>query len=170
MNEAPTVEPSVMTREFDAPMQRVYEAWTDKRHLCRWQVPGPDVKCEYVSADIRSGGSALHRMIMPGGGEMWLLTCYHELDPYHTIVFTQYPSNPDGEILPPPMPNWPKEIQATIRLSEEAGKTLMEFIWQPVNPTPEEAEAWEASRPQHGKGWGGAFELLSAYLSSNGDS
>ena len=42
----------------------------------------------------------------------------------------------------------------------------MEFIWQPINPTKEEAEAWEASRPEHGKGWGGAFALLGEYVST----
>ena len=158
------VEPSILTREFDAPMQLVYEAWTQENHLCQWQVPNANVICEYKSADIRSGGSSLHKMVMPNGGEMWLLTQYKELSPYHTIVFMQYSSNKDGDILPPPMPNWPKEIQATISLSEENGKTQMQFIWQPLNVTSEEAEAWEASRSQHGKGWGGSFELLAGYL------
>ena len=160
-----TVEPSILTRDFDAPMQLVYEAWTQENHLCRWQVPNAEVTCEYKSADIRAGGSALHKMVMPNGHEMWLLTQYHELSPYHTIVFRQYESNKTGEIMPPSMPNWPKEIQATIKLSDKDGVTHMQFIWQPINPTAEEAEAWEASRSQHGKGWGGSFELLAGYLS-----
>ncbi len=166
MSEALTVEPSILSKEFHAPMKLVYEAWTREEHLCRWQVPGAEIVCEYQHADIRAGGSALHKMVFPNGNEMWLLTRYHELTPYHTIVFTQYPSNEQGDILPPHMPNWPKEIRATIKLSEADGKTQMQFIWQPINPTPEEAEAWEASRSQHGKGWGGAFELLDGYLST----
>lgn len=158
------VEPSIIIRNFNAPMQLVYEAWTQEEHLCKWQVPNADTICEFKAADIRAGGSALHKMVMPNGMEMWLLTKYQELDPYSTIVFTQYQSNEKGEVMPPPMPNWPKEISATIQLSEENGVTNMRFIWQPVNPTKEEAEAWEASRPQHGKGWGGSFELLAGYL------
>lgn len=158
------VKPSILSRDFDAPMQLVYEAWTEEQHLCQWQVPNADIVCEYSVADIRDGGSSLHKMLMPGGREMWLLTEYHELVPYHTIVFTQYMSNEQGEILPPPMPNWPKEIRATINLSETDGVTHMEFIWQPINPTREEAEAWEASRSQYSQGWAGSFELLSAYL------
>lgn len=159
-----TVEPSVMTRDFDAPMQLVYQAWTEEAHLCQWQVPNADIQCVYLSADIRAGGSTLHKMVMPNGHEMWLLTKYQALNPYDTIVFLQYQSNENGEVLPPPMPNWPREIQATIKLSENNGVTHMQFIWQPLNPTKEEAEAWEASRPQHGKGWGGSFELLAGYL------
>ncbi len=159
------VEPSILTRDFNAPMQLVYEAWTDESHLCQWQVPNAQVTCVYSHADIKTGGSALHKMVMPNGHEMWLLTQYAELSPYHTIVFTQYESNENGDILPPSLPNWPKEIQATIKLSEADGVTSMRFIWQPLNPTAEEAAAWEASRPQHGKGWGGSFELLAGYLS-----
>jgi uncharacterized protein YndB with AHSA1/START domain len=158
------VEPSILTRDFYAPMQLVYEAWTQEDHLCQWQVPNASITCIYKSADIRTGGSAFHKMVMQNGNEMWLLTQYHELHPYHTVVFTQYESNENGEIIPPSMPNWPGEIRATIKLNETNGITSMKFIWQPVNPTKEEAEAWEVSRSQHGKGWGGSFELLAGYL------
>ena len=159
-----TVEPSILTRSFNAPMKLVYEAWTQAKHLCKWQTPNENVTCEYKSADIRTGGSSLHKMTMPSGNEMWLLTRYQELTPYDTIIFIQYQSNEIGEIMPPPMPNWPKEIRATIKLSEENGVTSMQFIWGPINPSKEEAEAWEASRSQHGKGWGGSFEQLAGYL------
>jgi len=164
MTETINVEPSILTRDYQAPMQMVYQAWTQAEHLCKWQVPNNEIVCEYKFADIKTGGSALHKMIMPSGGEMWLLTKYHELTPPDTIVFTQYESNVDGEIMPPRMPNWPKEIRATIKLSEVDGITNMQFIWQPMNVTKEEAEAWEASRSQHGMGWGGGFEMLAAYL------
>lgn len=166
MSEAIKVEPSVLTRDYNAPMKLVYDAWTQEQHLCKWQVPNKDITCEYKFADIRSGGAALHKMTMPGGGEMWLLTKYHELSPPDTIVFTQYESNESGDIIPPKMPNWPKEIRATIKLSEDNGVTHMRFIWQPINPTQEEAQAWEASRSQHGKGWAGGFDMLANYLAT----
>ncbi|MFT7688332.1 MAG: hypothetical protein ACI9FB_003695 [Candidatus Azotimanducaceae bacterium] len=103
-------------------------------------------------------------MFMPNGKEMWLLTKYQELNSFNKIVFLQYQSHENGEILPPPMPNWPKEIIATIMFKEEKGITNMRFIWLPIKPTKEEAQAWEASRSQHGKGWGGRFDVLTGYL------
>lgn len=166
MNEI-IVEPSILSRDFNAPMQLVYEAWTQENHLCHWQVPNANVVCEYQFSDIRTGGSALHKMVMPNGNEMWLLTMYKELTPYTTIIFTQYSSNENGDILPSPMPNWPKEIRATIKLSETNGVTSMQFIWQPINPTKQEAESWEASRSQHENGWGGSFALLEEYLTTS---
>lgn len=165
MNSKIKVEPSVLTKDYAAPIQLVYDAWTQEQHLCKWQVPNSKVLCEYKFADIKAGGSALHKMTMPNGNEMWMLTQYHELMPPKTIVFTQYESNENGDVLAPRMPNWPKEIRATIALNESDGITHMQFIWQPVNPTLQEAEAWEASRSQHGNGWGGGFEMLANYLS-----
>jgi len=165
MNGKIIVEPSILTKDYVAPSQLVYDAWTQEQHLCKWQVPNEKVQCEYKFADIKPGGSALHKMRMPNGNEMWLLTTYQALSPPDTIVFTQYSSNEKGEIVAPGMPNWPKEIQATIKLSESNGITSMQFIWQPIDPTAEEAQAWEASRAQHGQGWGGGFEMLANYLS-----
>lgn len=159
-----TAEPAILTRDFDAPMQLVYEAWTQAKHLCQWQTPNVQVICEYQSEDIRSGGSALHKMIIPNGNEMWLLTKYYELTPYSNIVFRQYRSNENGDIVAPPMPNWPKEIEASIKLSENNGKTHMEFAWQPIDPTSEEAEVWAAAHAQGLGGWAGSFELLANYL------
>ena len=72
-----------------------------------------------------------------------------------------------GDILPnPQMPNWPKEMQTTILLEEVGDKTRLQLIWQPINPTQEEAEAFEASRAEHDKGWGGGLEQLDAYLAT----
>lgn len=52
-----------------------------------------------------------------------------------------------------------------MNMSESNRVISMQFIWQPIHPTHEVAEAGEVSRPQDGKGWGGSFELLAGYLS-----
>ena len=160
-----TVEPSILTREFNAPRHLVFDAWTQVKHLKNWMFPQKGFTCEYVVADIKPGGSSLHKMIAPNGREMWLLTKYEELNPPESLVFRQYMSNEAGDILPnTQMPNWPKEMRATIMLEEVEGKTKLQLIWQPLNPTKAEAEAFEASRSQHSKGWGGGFDQLTTYL------
>jgi len=161
------VEPTILTRTYSAPRQLVFDAWTKTEHLQNWQFPFKGFKCEFVSHDIRPGGSTLHKMTAPNGFEMWLLTKYEEIVEPTSIVFRQYPSNETGEILPNPQnPNWPKEMRTTIKLSEDGDKTRLELIWQPINPSQAEAEAFEASRPDHEKGWGGGLEQLVAYLDS----
>ena len=159
------VAPSILTREYDAPQQLVFEAWTQAKHLKNWMFPFKGFRCEYVSADITPGGTSLHKMTTPDGFEMWLLTRYEQINPFDSLVFRQYNSNEAGDILPnPQMPNWPKEMQTTIKLEESAGKTKLQLIWQPIDPTQEEIEAFESSRPDHEKGWGGGLEMLVSYL------
>lgn len=165
-NEEIVVEPTILNREFNAPIQLVFDAWTKPEHMKNWMFPRKGFVCEFVNTDIRPGGSSLHKMVAPEGFEMWLLTKYESITPPDGLVFRQYNSNADGDILPnPQMPNWPKELRTTIKL-EAIGdnKTRLELIWQPVNPSKEEAEAFEASRAQHGMGWGGGFDQLEAYF------
>ncbi len=160
-----TVEPTILTREYSAPRQLVFDTWTQPEHLKNWQFPFKGFKCEFINADIHPGGSSLHKMIAPNGFECWLLTKYEEITPPKSLVFRQYHSNEAGDILPnPQMPNWPKEMRTTIELEEVGEKTKLRLIWQPVNPTEEEAKAFEASRPKHDKGWGGGLEQLEVYL------
>ncbi|NQV13845.1 SRPBCC domain-containing protein [bacterium] len=160
-----TLEPSIFTREFNAPIQLVFDAWTQPEHLKNWMFPQAGFTCEYVSADIKSGGSSLHKMITPDGYEMWLLTKYEEVNSPDTLVFRQYNSNQAGDILPNmQMPTWPKEMRATVKLEEVGGTTKLQLIWQAIDPTKEEAETFEASRSQHGNGWNGGFEQLAIYL------
>lgn len=159
------VEPTILTREYKAPKQLVFDVWTQPEHLKNWQFPFEGFKCEFISAEIKPGGSTLHKMIAPNGFEMWLLTKYEEITPPDSLVFRQYNSNEAGEIIPnPQMPVWPKEMRTTINLQEVGEITKLELIWQPIDPTKEEAEAFEASRPEHDKGWGGGLEQLKVYL------
>ena len=162
------IEPSVITREFNAPRQLVFDAWTQVKHLNKWMFPMPGCSCEFASAKITNGGSSLHKITMPNGHEMWLYTKYEEVKPPEKLVFLQYMSNENGEILPMAhIPNWPKDMLATV-LFEEApdNKTKLTFLWEPRNPTTEEIEAFEATRADHGGGWGAGMEQLDIYLSS----
>ena len=45
-------------------------------------------------------------------------------------------------------------------------KTKLTFYWEPRNPTSEEAEVFENTRSDHGKGWGAGLQQLEIYLSS----
>ena len=166
-NEKISVEPLVLTKEYSAPRALVFDCWTKSEHLCNWQFPMPGFRCEFLQDDIKVGGSALHKMIMPSGGEMYLLTEYDEISPTDKIVFRQYDSNAEGEKLPNAhMPGWPKELVATVLLENSGDGTLMTFTWEPLNPTAEEAAVFSAAVDKVGGGWGGGFEQLAAYLAT----
>lgn len=160
--------PSEIIREFNAPRQLVFDAWTKVKHLNNWMFPMPGCSCEFISADIRSSGSSLHKITMPNGHEMWLFTKYEEVISPERLVFLQYFSNENGDIVPMPhMANWPKDMLATLLFEEPSeGKTKLTFLWEPRDPSPEELEAFESSRSEHGNGWGAGMDQLHSYLES----
>ena len=161
-----SIEPSVITREFDAPRELVFDAWTQVEHLNNWMFPMPGCQCEFVSADIKAGGTSLHKLTMPNGSEMWLFTRYEEVSAPEKLVFLQYMSNEAGDILPHThMPGWPKDMVATLHFESLSDtKTKITFYWEPRNPTDEELAVFEASRADHHKGWGAGMDQLVAYL------
>jgi uncharacterized protein YndB with AHSA1/START domain len=162
------LEPTILTREYNAPRQLVFDAWTQAEHLQNWQFPFKGFKCHFSHADISPGGSSLHKMTAPNGFEIWLFTKYEDITSPERLVFRQYTANKEGDIiLNPHVPIWPKEMRTTIILEELSGKTKLQLIWQPLNPSKEEAEAFEASRSEHDKGWGGGLDQLDIYLKNH---
>ena len=148
-----TVVPSEIVREFNAPRQLVFDAWTQVDHLNQWMFPMPGCTCDFVFANIVSGGTSLHKVTMPDGNEMWLFTQYEEVSSPELLVFLQYFSNQAGDILPMPhMPDWPKHMLATLHF-EQVGidRTKLTFLWEPRNPTEKELSVFEATRSDHYK-------------------
>ncbi|MBV1881512.1 MAG: SRPBCC domain-containing protein [Pseudomonadales bacterium] len=162
------VIPSEILREFNAPRQLVFDAWTQVKHLNNWMFPMVGCKCEFVSANIVDGGNSLHKVTMPNGNEMWLYTQYEEVLSPEKLIFLQYMSNENGDIVPMThMPGWPKDMLATLLFEELSDdRTKLTFLWEPRNPTPEELKVFEATRAEHGSGWGAGMEQLNNYLDS----
>lgn len=159
------VEPTVLEYHYDAPKELVFDAWTLTEHLEHWNYPFPGFTCEYQVANIEPGGSSLHKMTTPHGIEIWLLTKYDDIVPPERIVFRQYMSNQNGDILPnPQMPNWPKEMRTTVDLFGNSDKTRLTLTWEPIDPTEDEAQTFELTRTEHDKGWMGGLNNLSQYL------
>lgn len=163
-----SIEPSVIVREFDAPRELVFEAWTQVEHLQNWMFPMPGCTCEFISADIKAGGTSLHKISMPNGFEMFLFTKYEEVSAPDKLVFLQYISNEAGEIVAnPQMPDWPKDMVASLHFeSLETNKTKITFNWEPRNPSEKELAVFEASRADHHKGWGAGMDQLVSYLAT----
>jgi hypothetical protein len=99
---------------------------------------------------------------------MWLSTIYEEVTSPEKLVFLQYFSNETGDIVQMPhVPNWPRDMLATLLFEEPTdGKTKLTLLWEPRNPSPEELEAFEASRSEHSGGWGAGMDQLHSYLES----
>ena len=64
-----------VVREFDAPVQQVWEAWTKPQLLDLWWAPKP-WRAETKSMDFREGGAWIYSMVGPEGERHWAQVAY----------------------------------------------------------------------------------------------
>jgi uncharacterized protein YndB with AHSA1/START domain len=60
----------VLERSFDAPQERVFDAWTDPEVLRRWWAAGPDGETPAAEVDLRPGGRYRLSMRNPETGDV----------------------------------------------------------------------------------------------------
>lgn len=84
-------------REFAAPRDLVWDAFTKKEILDQWWAPKPWI-AKTKSMDFKSGGTWLYAMVSPDGDEHWAYIEYILVEP--TIRFTGKDafSDSDGNI------------------------------------------------------------------------
>lgn len=51
----------------NAPLERVWTAWTQPQHITQWNFASPDWECPSASSDLRAGGSFSYRMAARDG-------------------------------------------------------------------------------------------------------
>jgi uncharacterized protein YndB with AHSA1/START domain len=87
-----------ITREFDAPPERVFRAHTDPDLVVRWLGPR-DLAMRIDHYDCRTGGS--YRYVHVRGSEEFAFHgCFHDVRPAELIVQTfTYEGEPDGVAL-----------------------------------------------------------------------
>lgn len=158
------VEPMVIARVFDAPRERVWQAWTVVERLKQWFSP-KGFTVIAAKMDLRPGGSYHYGMRMPNGQEMWGKWVFREIKAPERLVLVNSFSDAAGGLTRHPMaPTWPREMLSTTTFTETAGKTTITLEWLPLNATPEEIATFEAGRPGMTQGWTGTMEQLTGYL------
>ncbi len=69
-----------ITREFDAGLSLVWDAFTKKEILDQWSAPAP-MRCETKYMDFKVGGQRFYSMTSPDGKEGWVLQKYTSITP-----------------------------------------------------------------------------------------
>jgi uncharacterized protein YndB with AHSA1/START domain len=164
MVEMKKVEPFVISREFDAPRDRVWKAWTEVERLKQWFSP-KGFTVIAAKMDFRVGGSYHYGIRAPDGKEMWGKWVFREIVAPERLVLVNSFSDATGGMTRHPMsPTWPREMLSTTTFAESAGRTTLTLEWQPVNATPEEIATFEAGRAGMTQGWSGTMDQFTAYL------
>jgi uncharacterized protein YndB with AHSA1/START domain len=107
--------------DFDAPIDQVWELWSDPRKLERWWGP-PTYPATFEKHELATGGEATYVMTGPEGDTsrgMWRVTA---VDPPTSLEFTDAFADTDGT----PIADMPVHA-VRVRLTERDGGTRMEM-------------------------------------------
>ena len=159
----------VFTRVFDAPVERVWKAWSEPEMFKKWWGP-KDFTCPVAKIDFRVGGKYHVAMHGPAGSEfdknMWSTGIYREIVPMKKIVVTDSFADEEGNVVPGSyygLPGtMPMETNITITFEEYppagGGKTKMTLAYQ-------SAEGIEGKMLEDmTQGWNQSFDKLAASL------
>jgi len=70
----------VVSREFEAPIEKVWQAYTDSKLLDQWWGPSP-WRAETKRMNFTVGGQWLYAMVGPEGQKHWGCMTYKAIDP-----------------------------------------------------------------------------------------
>ena len=106
----------LITREFDAPAELVFRAWTTPELIKRWWA-GKRGDVTLAEVDLRVGGGWRYVMVAQGGFEVGFHGEYREIVPNERIVSTEvFEGMPDAAALD------------TLTLTEADGRTTLSIL------------------------------------------
>jgi uncharacterized protein YndB with AHSA1/START domain len=155
----------VIMRNFNAPRERVWKAWTDADALGKWWGPkGFDIVS--VKLDLRPGGTFHYQLRSPDGLDMWGKFIFREIVPQERLVFVVAFSDAEGGLARHPMsPDWPLTMLSTVTFGDTGtGKTTITVKWVAYEATEKEREVFESGADSMRQGWTGTFDRLDDYL------
>jgi len=154
----------VIRRQFDAPLARVWRAWTEAERMAKWWGP-KDFDIVSLTIDLRPGGTCHYLLRSPDGQDMWGKLTYREIVPNERLVFIVAFSDEKAGISPHPMhEGWPLQILSTVTFAESQGKTTITVRWVPYEATEAERKVFDDGKDSMQAGWTGTFDRLAAYL------
>jgi uncharacterized protein YndB with AHSA1/START domain len=117
----PAEEQILITREFDAPKDLVYRAFTTPELVKRWWA-GKRGEVTSAEIDLRVGGAWRYVMVAQGGFEVAFHGEYREIVPNERVVSTEV-----YEGAPVPDPDAAATLN-TATFTETDGRTLLEIL------------------------------------------
>ncbi len=148
-----------ITRRLDAPVDQVWNMWTDPAAFSEWYGP-MGMTIPVAEMDLRVGGTRKICMEMQRPDKtmrMWFTGVYKEITPTSRLVYTESMCDENGTIIPPSamgMPEGTPEVtEVIVELRAEGGATQMTLVHRGV----------PAGSPGEG-GWMQALDKLAARL------
>ncbi len=137
-----------LTRVYDAPLQSVWEAWTNPEEVAQWWGPR-GFTITHHSRDLRTGGHWHYTMHGPDGTDYENTTQYLEVVPQQRLIYDH-----GGHKDRPPL------FRVTALFTERNGRTQLDMSM--AFPTPEVAAEMSAFIKK--AGGEGTWDRLAEYL------
>lgn len=147
----------VIERTFNANIAQIWQLWTDPEHFKNWYGP-KGFTIPVADMDLRIGGRRLVCMASPDGKmRMWTVGEYKEIVPTTRLVYTESPSDENGNMIPPSAMGMPEGFPAVteiiVSLEDMGGHTKMVM-----------KHAGMPAASGAGGGWNQAFDKLADYI------
>jgi uncharacterized protein YndB with AHSA1/START domain len=152
-------------REFDAPRDLVWKAWTEPERLARWWGPkGSTIRI--VKLDLRPGGLFHYMMQFQPGHDIGGRFVYREIVAPERLVYVSSFSDASGDIARAPFfdGKWPLEVLSTVTFTARGGQTELALRGAPIGASDEETQTFLGAIDSMRQGFGGTFDQLAAYL------
>ena len=149
----------MIERSFDAPVDLIWQMWTDPEHFAAWYGPA-GATIPVAKMDVRVGGTRLVSMEVqtPNGPmQMWFTGEYREVAENERLVYTESMSDETGNVVSPSdmgMPEGhPTTTEVRVELEDVGGRTKMVMTHVGI-PGDSPGAA----------GWAMAFDKLAAHV------
>jgi uncharacterized protein YndB with AHSA1/START domain len=127
----------VVSRLIDAPVEKVWKAWTDANEVRQWWGPTGYTSPTCV-IDLKEGGKYIFSMQAPaeqGGQLLYVAGTYQKIVKGNLLEFTQGMSDKEGNALTSAASGMPKSIRTTVEFKPyRAGMmelVITEYDWTP---------------------------------------
>jgi uncharacterized protein YndB with AHSA1/START domain len=135
-------------RTLNAPIERVFTAFSDAAFVAQWLRPSADVQLHVLALEFREGGRWRFVYEMPDGKRMTVGGLYRRIEPPSCIVFSWLIEPPDEHA----------GIESEVTVSLTARDNATELVIRHEGWGRADADA------RHSIGWQGALDLLAAQL------
>ncbi len=128
MTDKITTEPAlVIERDFDAPVELIWQMWTRPEHLKAWYGPRR-ATITAAQLDVRVGGTRFVAMEVssPNGPmRMWFTGEYKEVVDNHRLVYTESICDEHGNIAADPSGSHSVTTEVRVELHDTGGGTKL---------------------------------------------
>ncbi len=155
----------VLDREFDAPRDLVWKAWTDPELLQRWY--GPGVETVIHRFDLEPDGEWLNEMKM-GGGSNYQKMIFKEVSEPEKLVWHHCSADENWNIAANPMmPDWPRKLLTTVTFEDNGDKTKVRLTQVPLDATDAEIACFAEMKDNMAGGWGMGYKIIDEIIAES---